>query len=130
MITSMDGCNLPSPHTIQLQVKAAPLPAQPGGDADPVLLASPSVVDQAQPMPIRTRSGLAPASSTTVDLLQVLQAAQGDLQVVHLSFDKFGRTIRGADRDIPGLPVLAQRGLHPVGQHGQVVLHPLQNYQC
>ena len=28
----------------------------------------------------------------TPDLLQVLQAARGDLQVVHLSFDKFGRT--------------------------------------
>jgi hypothetical protein len=116
---------------------------QPGGNADPVHLASLSVVDQAQPRPIRTMSGLAPASSTTVrgtfslimhrrarhlhldqclgggdhsapDLLQVLQAAQGDLQVVHLSFNKFGRTIRGADRDIPGLQVLAQRGLHPV----------------
>jgi hypothetical protein len=96
---------------------------QPGGDADPVLLASLSVADQAQPMPIRTRSGLAPASSTTVDLLQVLQAAQGDLQVVHLSFDKFGRATRGADGDSPGhLPVLSQGGLHPVRQHGLVVL--------
>ena len=129
---------------------------QPGVDADPVPQASLSVVNQAQPRPIRTRSGLAPASSTTVrgtfslimhgqvwrlhrdqclgggdhstpDLLQFLQAAQGDLQVVHLSFNKFGRTTRGADRDSPGhLPVLAQGGLHPVGQHGPVVLHPLQ----
>ena len=112
-------------------MKTAHLPVQPGVDADPVPLASLSVVDQAQPMAIRTRSGLAPASSTTVDLLQVLQAAQGDLQVVHLSFDKFGRTTRGADEDSPGhLPVLAQGGLHPVGQHGPVVLHPLQEVHC
>jgi hypothetical protein len=68
---------------------------------------------------------------STPDLLQVLQAAQGDLQVVHLSLDKFGRTIRGVDRDIPGhLPVLAQGGLRPVGQHGPVVLHPLQKDHC
>ena len=141
-------------------MKTAHLPVQPGVDADPVPLASLSVVDQAQPRPIRTRSGLAPASSTTVrgtfslimykrvrnihrdqclgggdhstpDLLQFLQAAQGDLQVVHLSFDKCGGTTRGADRDSRGhLPVLAQGGIHPVGQHGPVVLHPLQKDHC
>jgi hypothetical protein len=53
---------------------------QPGGDADPVPLASLSVGDHSTP-----------------DLLQVLQAAQGDLQVVHLSFDKFGRTIEAIE---------------------------------
>ena len=61
---------------------------------------------------------------STPDLLQVLQAAQGDLQVVHLSFDKCGGTTRGY------LPVLAQGGIHPVGQHGPVVLHPLQEDHC
>ena len=47
------------------------------------------------------------------------------------NFDPRIVIFEGSPRPSPGhLPVLAQGRLHPVGQHGPVVLHPLQEVHC